>query len=329
MAGRGTVSCRWRRPLLPGRPTNCRFVAKGASTPARARPGIVNTRPNSILRRGHEPCRWSARAGRGRAGAESPAAPAPARAPRRECVAADDGGVPGCRLEHRASVVDVTQETEVVFSQVADEPIRAHPRAGLGRHVGDTLRAGGHVTDSRFDDLFPIPIRAMSRIYWTPVRVARRAAELLVGNSTRRVLDVGSGAGKFCVIGALSTRGRFFGVEQNPALVDCARDVAGLLGLADTTFTCGAFHAQSPTSFDAFYFFNPFEENRLPGPAPTGPEPACRFDSDVRRAQDFLRAADRGARVVTYNGLGGPIPEGYRLARRDPIGCGLELWVKV
>ena len=44
-------------------------------------------------------------------------------------------------------------------------------------------------------------------MHWTPVHVARRAAQFLVTGPETRVLDVGSGPGKFCLVGALATQG--------------------------------------------------------------------------------------------------------------------------
>lgn len=205
----------------------------------------------------------------------------------------------------------------------------AHPRAELGQHVAATLRVGGVLRDSTFDELFPIPIRGMSRVFWTPVAVARRAAELLVNGPRCRVLDVGSGAGKFCVVAGLSTPSQIFGVEQDETLVACACDVAAIVGAKNVSFLHCPFHLLNPQEYDAFYFFNPFEENNFWSPSPSDSAAPDRFAQDVRNAQQFLRAARLGARVVTYNGMGGRMPSGYKLAERDGAECGLELWVKV
>ena len=86
------------------------------------------------------------------------------------------------------------------------------------------LRGGRKVTDFRFDQVFPIEMRRLSETHWTPVEVAIRAAELLVEHDKTRILDVGSGCGKFCLVAALSCLGQFIGVEQRPHLVDIARN---------------------------------------------------------------------------------------------------------
>src|SRR5207244_1254082 len=71
--------------------------------------------------------------------------------------------------------------------------------------VAAALRSGCPVADGVFDRMFPTELRFVSFQHWTPVAVARRAAELLVGAGARRLLDVGSGPGKFCIVGALTT----------------------------------------------------------------------------------------------------------------------------
>ncbi|HEX7604202.1 MAG TPA: methyltransferase domain-containing protein [Polyangiaceae bacterium] len=204
-------------------------------------------------------------------------------------------------------------------------------RAARGRRIGARLRAGGPLTDSQFDELYPFAVRVMSTTFWTPVKVAQRAAKLLVRKPGCRVLDIGSGAGKFCLVGAMSTEGRFFGVEQRENLVDCARAMATLLGSSSATFTHGLFDSMNPEDYDAFYLFNPFEENKF---APDsqfdwtvtlGKE---RFKEDVRRAQQFLRGARPGTRVVTYNGMGAKLPWCYDLVEREQMGCAIEVWVK-
>ena len=75
-------------------------------------------------------------------------------------------------------------------------------------------------SDAAFDKLYPVAIRHLSEIHWTPINVARAAAEFLVnGNPNARIVDVGAGAGKFCMVGSYYTGGHFTGIEQKQNLV--------------------------------------------------------------------------------------------------------------
>lgn len=205
------------------------------------------------------------------------------------------------------------------------------PQAARGRRLASMLRAAEAPTNSEFDELYPPPIRTLSQTFWTPVEVALRAARRLVSEPGTRVLDVGSGVGKFCLVGSLATQGEFFGVEQREGLVKFSRDVAGLLGATRAHFIHGLFTDLRAYDFDAFYFFNPFGEGRF---APAAQIDATveltpsRFAEDVWRAQVFLEAAKLGARVVTYNGMGGELPASYALVERDDFGCGIDVWEK-
>ena len=51
----------------------------------------------------------------------------------------------------------------------------------------------GVVDDATFDALYAAPIKARSSRFWTPIKVASRAARLFAQRDVRRVLDVGSG----------------------------------------------------------------------------------------------------------------------------------------
>jgi len=77
--------------------------------------------------------------------------------------------------------------------------------------------------DERFDLLYPPHILALSSQHWTPATVARTAAEFLVPEPNTRVLDIGCGPGKFCIVGAQTTDGHFTGVEQRPELANVGR----------------------------------------------------------------------------------------------------------
>jgi SAM-dependent methyltransferase len=180
--------------------------------------------------------------------------------------------------------------------------------------------------------VFPSAARKVSSQFWTPVTVALRAARLLVEEGARRVLDVGSGVGKFCIVGAASTGATFVGVEHRDHFVAVARDAARRIGAPTAHFIHGTLDAVDVADFDAFYFFNPFAEN-LQGPDvqldQTVPLSEPRFLTDVERALRMLVQARVGTRVVTYHGLGDDLPPGYVLAHKElrRSGC-LNLWIK-
>jgi hypothetical protein len=81
--------------------------------------------------------------------------------------------------------------------------------------------------DRDFDLLYPPPIPSLSELHWTPIDVARRAARFLAPRPGTAVLDIGSGAGKFCLVAAVSTDGIFTGVEYREGLVGVSKAVAG------------------------------------------------------------------------------------------------------
>jgi SAM-dependent methyltransferase len=197
----------------------------------------------------------------------------------------------------------------------------------------EALRSGWAVSDRDFDAaLYPLDFRARSSTFWTPVHVALRATELLVTTRATRVLDVGSGAGKLCIVGAAATSALFVGVEQREQLVSIARAAALRARTRTARFFHGDFSELDVETFDAIYMFNPFEENVW--------APSEWFDDrvelsvdkarrDVERAEALLDRARSGTRVVTYHGFGGDMPASYALALGERCHTGqLELWIK-
>ena len=141
-------------------------------------------------------------------------------------------------------------------------PASAHERAELVTDAAIArLRAGEDIADISFDQIYPHRVRSRSSRYWTPVAIARRAATMLVGDRADRVLDIGSGAGKFCLVGALTTRAHFVGIEQRRHLVETARSTARYFGADRATYVHGDVGEIDWRQFDAFYCFNAFAEN--------------------------------------------------------------------
>ncbi|MCC6558726.1 MAG: methyltransferase domain-containing protein [Polyangiaceae bacterium] len=191
----------------------------------------------------------------------------------------------------------------------------------------------GAVDDETFDRLYATPIRERSARFWTPVAVARRAAELFASQGARRVLDVGSGPGKLCLVAAcVRPEIELTGVEQRPHLVDAARLAKARLGVMNAQFFAGDATTTPWLDFDGVYLYNPFAENLFYGDDPLDRSVELsvgRLVADVRRVVAALAAAPVGTCMVTYNGFGGPVPATYDLAHAERTGLEwLRLWVK-
>ncbi len=181
--------------------------------------------------------------------------------------------------------------------------------------------------DHQFDHLAPRELRHLSAAHWTPVRAAVRAASLLCAGKNTRVLDVGSGIGKVCAIGALSGEGLWVGVEHHPRLVESATALARSLGVARRTrFLSADAFSIDWSEFDALYFYNPFElqlsrdHDAIASPT-----------EQIARVQQRLAALPSCTRVVTLHGFGGVMPASFDLLYHEVmpgVGLDLALWIQ-
>jgi SAM-dependent methyltransferase len=189
------------------------------------------------------------------------------------------------------------------------------------------VRAGHDVQDEVFDRIFPRVVRTLSHVNFTPLDVARRAAGLLVPEPGCRVLDVGAGAGKFCLVGALTTEGSFTGIDRSPTLVDVARELAHRFGIPRAHFLLGDVRSESWTSYDSFYLYNPFDI--MIGAVSWGFFEDAEQQDCVAFTEATLAERPAGTRVVTFHGFGGLVPKNYERIVAEGQGLdALELWVK-
>jgi SAM-dependent methyltransferase len=187
--------------------------------------------------------------------------------------------------------------------------------------IGRVLRAGLPFTDSIFDDHLPDQLRRVSHQFSTPINVVLRICEWLTETGTHNVLDIGSGAGKFCVAAALATDCEFVGLEQRPWLVTAARRLAKRFQVhRRVEFVEGVLREEGHDGFDGYYLFNPFGENILGREAWLDDSVELserRWDRDVSLAEGLIERLPLGTRVITYNGFGGRIPDCYSEIRVD------------
>ena len=195
------------------------------------------------------------------------------------------------------------------------------------------VREGRMVLDRDFDRLFPEAIRRRSAAYFSPFLVARRAAAWLTAEGATRILDVGAGAGKVCIIGALTTGATFTGIEHRASLVEAGQAAIRALGIERAHLLLGTIASVDFDAYEGLYFFNPFEENLFEASKQLDqsvPLSAAQREADVAIVEQALERARVGTRVVTFYGLGGRIPPTFQALPEQSRGTALlRFWVKV
>lgn len=171
------------------------------------------------------------------------------------------------------------------------------------------------VEDQHFNTLYPSHINKLSERHWTSVEVAKLAADFLVDKPNCKVLDIGSGAGKFCLIGAASTKGNFYGIEQREGLVKLSQRIAKTHNINNVEFIHSNIIDISFSNYDSFYFYNPFYENiddsLLIDDKVVIEEKLYFTYSDY--VENQLKNTPIGTRLVTYWSMWIEIPEGFDL----------------
>jgi hypothetical protein len=200
--------------------------------------------------------------------------------------------------------------------------------------IADILRAGFCPSDAVFDRFLPSNLRAVSRQHWTPLEVAVRAGEWIDQFDIRTVVDIGSGAGKFCVAAALASRATFVGLEQRARLISAASELAQTFDVADrVTFVHATLGLTPLPPAEAYYLYNPFGENLFGAESRLDEEVELgysRYVRDVATVRELLRRAPVDTYLITYNGFGGRIPMDYRNLRVDrELPNVLGLWRKI
>lgn len=192
------------------------------------------------------------------------------------------------------------------------------------------LKLNLEITDDDFNSVYPKRIERLSKKHWTPVSVAKLASEYLVSRPGDKILDIGSGAGKFCLVGAAHTKGQFTGVEQRLQLVKLSRRISHSYNIHNAEFIHANITAINFRDFDACYFYNSFYENI---------DLANKIDNTINldvHLYDLysmyivnqLASMRTGTRLVTYYGSSNIVPGSYKL--QDSLRDGLlQCWLKV
>jgi SAM-dependent methyltransferase len=185
-------------------------------------------------------------------------------------------------------------------------------------------------SESQFHLLYPASLHALARSHWTPLIVAQKATHFLAAENGARILDIGSGIGKFCLAAAYyKPNSSFYGIEQRGDLVAYAEAARRVLGLRNVSFIHGNIKEVDFKNYDHFYFYNSFYENLVT---------AEKIDHSVTYSLELYNQYNRflfkqlgkkpsGTRVATYHGMDDILPIDY-LEGGDDVDGLLKYWVK-
>src|SRR5882724_155746 len=186
-------------------------------------------------------------------------------------------------------------------------------------------------SDTQLHQLYPESIQSLARRHWTPLTITNLVVQFLVPHKDVKVLDIGSGVGKFCLAGAYyKPDAYFFGVEQRKRLVDHAKKARDVLGLKNVHFYCQNLTQLDFKQFDSFYFFNSFYENLMD---------TDKIDDSIICSPDLYTYYNRhlykkletmpvGTRIATFHSLEDKIPRSYQLIE-EHLGTLLKFWMKI
>jgi SAM-dependent methyltransferase len=185
-------------------------------------------------------------------------------------------------------------------------------------------------SDTHFDKLYPVAVSQHAKKHWTPLYIARKAANFLAPGTGARVLDIGSGVGKFCLAAAHYKPAAFFcGVEQRISLVYQANKLNEKLRMKNVSFMHGNFTELDFRRFDHFYFYNSFYENLV------GTD---KIDDSIHYSAELYQYYNRylykqldkkpaGTRLATFHSLEDEVPPGYQVVDSEADNL-LKLWIR-
>lgn len=192
------------------------------------------------------------------------------------------------------------------------------------------LKLNGTIDDETFDLIFPDAYRLHSNRHFTSVYIAQRAVQFLSEHGSKSILDIGSATGKFCIVGAVThPKIHFTGVEYRADQVEIASSCTRQLNIDNTSFIGSNIIDVSFASYDGFYMFNPFLENKdesanMDGKKVNSMEASNHF---IAHVQKELAMKPIGTPLVSYWTPIEQLPESYEL-QQSIFGDTLKFWLK-
>jgi SAM-dependent methyltransferase len=186
-------------------------------------------------------------------------------------------------------------------------------------------------SDAQMHHLYPRSMQELAIRHWTPLHITKLVTQFLVPQGGVKVLDIGSGVGKFCLAGAYyKPEAAFYGVEQRQHLIYNAITARKILGLKNVHFLHQNLTHLDFTQYDHFYFYNSFYENladtdKIDNSITCCPELFNYYNRQLYKKLDQMPA---GTRLATFHSPEEEIPPSYYLLEQHKEKL-LKFWIKV
>lgn len=203
----------------------------------------------------------------------------------------------------------------------------------LSKKTVQDIQSGDLVNDDEFDMIFPHYYSLQSPVHWSPIAVARQIAEWINPLKQKKIIDIGCGVGKLCILLQILTQHRIYGIEQRDNLVQIANEIVNRNGLKNISIKNLNMLDLNWEEYDIYYLYNPFQEHV----SDDGP---CIIETNIELDKKYfvhytaevfrqLTWAKQGKQLITFHGFGGRMPSGWRLLSSRHIEDGdLMMWVK-
>ena len=183
--------------------------------------------------------------------------------------------------------------------------------------------------DDAFDALLPQAYQEFSKIHWTPIAIIEVVLEWLDFHKPKRLLDIGSGVGKFCLLSAQHSDTEFTGVEKRLKLHEQAILLKDQFSLKNVDFMHSDIVNIEFISFDAIYYYQPFCEQISEG---DWIDKELDFSSEQFEAYEEyvtnqLKKSASGTLFISYNATKLELPSDYIIHDMKFDGM-LQLWIK-
>jgi SAM-dependent methyltransferase len=186
------------------------------------------------------------------------------------------------------------------------------------------------ISDDEFDSIYPVKFQKLSERHWTPIRIATIVSDFLCYEKGLKILDIGSGVGKFCLIGSsLKSECDFYGVDFRKKFIDLSDNLKNTYRIKNVHFINKDILNFSLTDYNCIYFYNSFQE-RIDDTAVIDHQSELSFNLYRECAKYFFNQLMKmpiGTRLATYHTADFFVPGNYRLVETS-LDKKLKLYIK-